>query len=84
MTNDSTVGVAEAQARLPSLVKQDSFAISQNGKVVGFYLSKARVEALVESMELLSSPGFNSALKEMESGRMKCYDVAELDAAMSK
>jgi hypothetical protein len=34
-------------------------------------------------MELLSSSEFPQALKEYESGRMKFYDVAKLDKAMS-
>ena len=53
MTRDSTVTVSEAQANLPKLIRQDSFAIARHGKVVGVFLSKDRMEALVESMELL-------------------------------
>ena len=84
MKSDSTVDVAEAQAKLPKLVKKDSFAISRYGKVLGVYLSRERIEALVESMELLSNPEFGSALRELQSGKMKFYDLAELDAAMSR
>ena len=64
MTSDSTVTVSQAQANLPKLIRQDSFAIAQHGKVVGVFLSKDRIEALVESMELLSDPDFIQALKE--------------------
>ena len=50
---------------------------------MGVYLSRDRIEALVESMELLSSSEFAKALKDYESGRMKFYDAAELDKTMS-
>ena len=83
MTSDSTVSVSEAQANLPRLIRQDSFAIARHGKVVGVFLSKDRMEALVESMELLANPEFSKALKEHQSGKTKFYDVAELDAEMS-
>ena len=83
MTSDSTVSVSEAQANLPRLIRQDSFAIARHGKVVGVFLSKDRMEALVESMELLANPEFSKALKEHQSGKTKFYDVAELDAEIS-
>jgi PHD/YefM family antitoxin component YafN of YafNO toxin-antitoxin module len=83
MISDSIVNVTEAQARLNQLIDTDSFAISRHGKVVGIYLSKDRIEALVETMELLSNPGFVKALKDHESGRMKLHNTADLDKAMS-
>ncbi len=83
MNRDSIVNVTEAQARLNKLVNQDSFAISRRGKIVGVYLSRDRIEALIETMELLSNPQFAKALKAYESGRMRFHDAAELDKAMS-
>ena len=83
MTSDSTVTVSQAQANLPKLIRRDSFAIARHGKVVGVFLSKDRMEALVESMEVLADPEFSKALKEHKSGKTKLYDVAELDAEMS-
>jgi PHD/YefM family antitoxin component YafN of YafNO toxin-antitoxin module len=83
MTDDSIVNVTEAQAKLNKLVDQDSFAISRHGKIVGIYLSKDRIEALIETMELLGNPEFATALKEYQEGRMKSYDATELDKVMS-
>ena len=83
MTGNSTVTVSEAQANLPKLIRQDCFAIAQHGKVVGVFLSKDGMEALVESMELLADREFNKALKEHKTGKTRLYDVAELDAEMS-
>jgi len=71
MKSESTVNVTEAQANLPRLLRRDSFAISRHGKIVGVYLSKDRIEALIETMELLGDKKFVKALEDYESGRMK-------------
>lgn len=84
MTSDSIVNVTEAQAKLNSLIDQDSFAISRHGKIVGVYLSKDRIEALIESMELLSNPVFSKVLKAYEAGRMKSHEASALDKSMSR
>jgi predicted DNA-binding protein len=81
--SDSTYTVSQAQARLPRLLKEDSFAISVHGKVKGFYLSKERLEAMIETMELLGNPDFVTALKEHKSGKSKTYTVEELDEEFS-
>jgi PHD/YefM family antitoxin component YafN of YafNO toxin-antitoxin module len=83
MTVDSTVTVSQAQANLPKLLKRDSFAIARHGKVVGVFLSKDRIEALIETMELMGNPDFIEALKEHRAGRGKLYDVAELESGQS-
>jgi hypothetical protein len=79
MKSESTVNVTEAQANLPRLLKRDSFAISRHGKVVGFYLSKDRIEALIETMELLGDDSFMAALREYKSGKMKFKDIDDID-----
>ena len=84
MTSDSIVNVTEAQARLNKLIEQDSFAISRHGKVVGVYLSRDRIEALVETMELLGNKAFIRTLNDYESGRMKLFEATKLDKAMSR
>jgi PHD/YefM family antitoxin component YafN of YafNO toxin-antitoxin module len=83
MRDESTVNVTQAQQQLPRLIKRDSFAISRHGKIVGFYLSKDRIEALIETMELIGNPEFLKALKEYKSGKTKFHSVEELDAEMS-
>ena len=79
MKSESTVNVTEAQANLPRLIRRDSFAISRHGKVVGFYLSKDRIEALIETMELLGDESFMAALREYKSGKMKFKDIDDID-----
>ena len=84
MSESSTVTVSEAQANLPRLVKRDSFAISRHGRIVGVYLSRERIEALVETVELLSDPEFTRALGEYESGRMKFRDLQVVERELGK
>ena len=78
MSKDSTVTVSQAQAQLPKLLKKDSFTISRHGKVIGVYLSRDRIEALIETMELLGDPAFMKALKQYKSGKMKFVDMEDL------
>lgn len=84
MPDDSIVNVTEAQAKLNKLVDQDSFAISRHGKIMGVYLSRDRIEALVETMELLQNPAFTEALGQYGRGRMKFYEISDMDKAMSR
>jgi len=78
--SDSIYNVSQAQARPPQRIKPDSFAISVRGQVKGFYLSKERLEAMIETMELLGSPDFKAALKEHASGRSQTFTAEELIA----
>ncbi len=78
MSKDSTVTVSQAQAQLPKLLKKDAFTISRHGKVFGVYLSRERIEALIETMELLGEPSFMQALKEYRSGKMKFTDLEDV------
>jgi PHD/YefM family antitoxin component YafN of YafNO toxin-antitoxin module len=81
--SNSTYTISQAQAQLPSLLKEDSFAISVHGEVKGFYLSKERLEAMIETLELLENPTFAAALKSHKAGKGKTYTVAELDKEFS-
>jgi hypothetical protein len=81
--SSSTYTISQAQARLPRLIKQDSFAISVHGQVKGFYLSRQRLEAMLESLELRENPGFAIALKTHQAGSGRSYTVAELDKKFS-
>ena len=81
--SDSTYTISQAQASLPRLIKEDSFAISVHGEIKGFYLSKPRLEAMIESLELWENPGFTAALKAHQSGKARTYTVAQLDEKFS-
>jgi hypothetical protein len=44
---------------------------------VGVFLSRDRIEVLVETVELLGKEDFQAALEAHESGRMKTWRVEE-------
>ena len=83
MSSSCHCTIRQGQAKLPRLIKEDSFAISVHGEVKGFYLSKQRLEAMIESIELLENPEFTAALKAHRSGRARTYTVKELDEKFS-
>ena len=67
--------VSKARAQLPKLLKKHSFAISRHGKVIGVYLSRERIEALIETVELLSDSGFRAALNKYNTGKTRLVDI---------
>jgi PHD/YefM family antitoxin component YafN of YafNO toxin-antitoxin module len=78
MPKDFTVTVSQAQAQLPKLLRRDAFTISRHGKVIGVYLSRDRIEALIETMELLGDPAFVKALKDYTAGKTRFVDLDDV------
>ena len=56
----TTVTTTEAQANLPRLLRQlpakKSLTITSHGRIAGFLISKDRMEAIIETMEVLANP----------------------------
>lgn len=79
----STVTTTEAQATLPRLLKnlpkQKSVTITNHGRIAGFLVSKDRMEAIIESMEILSNHDAMKAIRDYEAGRSKGKDISVLD-----
>ena len=57
-------------------------AVTEEGHVTAFLISRDRVMAMIETMEILSNPEAMKAIREFEAGKGKFYSVAELDAEM--
>jgi|GEM_PF-4623960 antitoxin YefM len=79
-----TVNIGEAQARLPSLVRQDAFTICRRGKPVGVFLSAERLAALAETLELLAEPNFHAALRRLERGETPTLTLAEAETTWTR
>lgn len=79
----STVTTTEAQANLPRLLKQlqkqKSVTITNHGRIAGFLVSKERMEAIIETMEILANPMAMKAIREYEAGTAKGKDTSCLD-----
>ncbi len=79
----TTVTTTEAQATLPRLLKQlpttKAVTITNHGRIAGFLVSKERMEAIIETMEILANPEAMKAISDFESGASKGKDISCLD-----
>ena len=78
----STYSVAEAQAQLPALLKKatnDLIVITRRDKTVAYLVSVQRMEAIVETLELMADPQAMRALRRARSGKGKYYPLNILD-----
>lgn len=80
----STYSVTEAQANLPRLLKdaaQHSIAIRRRDETVAYLVSRARMEAIVETLEILANPEAMKAIRAHQAGKMKFFPLSSLNEA---
>ena len=79
----STVTAAEAKTQFSRLLRQveagDTIAISKRDKTVAFLIPRARLEALVETLEVMSNPAAMQAIRQHEAGKTTFHSVSVLD-----
>jgi len=71
----STVTVSELQ----ETERRGVVAVTRHGRVAAFIISKERVAAMIETMEILSEAEAMKAIRAFESGKLKMKPVACLD-----
>lgn len=78
----STYSVTEAQSRLPGLIREAEegtpVRIRRRDETVAFLVSRARMEAIVETMEILASPEAMKTIAEHRAGRTKFFPLSAL------
>jgi PHD/YefM family antitoxin component YafN of YafNO toxin-antitoxin module len=83
MKTRSTVTVAELQAQAPKIMREAErrgmLAVTRDGRVEAFLVSRDRVMAMIETMELLSNPEAMKAVRDFESGKARMHPVSVLD-----
>lgn len=82
-TVKNTYSISEAQARFPAVVKEAAhspIAITRRDHVVGYLISTERMEAVLETLEILANPEAMRAIQAGESGRVKYRSLDELEA----
>jgi PHD/YefM family antitoxin component YafN of YafNO toxin-antitoxin module len=83
MKNRSTVTVTELQAQAPKIMRETErrgmLAVTRDGRVKAFLVSRDRVMAIIETMELLSNPEAMKAVRDFESGKARMHPVGVLD-----
>ena len=80
---NSTVTITQAQAQFPKLVRElertGAFTVERHGRVAAFVLAPERMEAIIETMEILANRAAMEAIAEYEKGGVTLKEVACLD-----
>jgi prevent-host-death family protein len=79
----STYSVTEAQSQLPGLIRQVEEGapvyIRRRDQTVAVLISRERMEAIVETMELLANPAASKAVEAHREGRTRFLPLSALD-----
>jgi prevent-host-death family protein len=79
----STVTISELQATAAQCVrraeKNGVVTISRHGRAVAFLISRGRMEAIIESLQIPGNPKAMEAIMRYEAGKAKMRDVSCLD-----
>lgn len=70
----SAYSITEGQAEFPRLVRQAKrglISIERHGRVEAFLVSRERMEAIAETMELLANDEFRTTLADYRAGKLK-------------
>ena len=74
------ISVSQAQAQLPRLLRsRETIALQRREETVAFIVPKERMEALLETMEILSNPEAMRAIRRDRSGKTKYLPLSVLD-----
>ncbi len=80
---DSTYSVTQAQTNLPRLIKEaadaGSVAITRHDKTVAYLVSRERMDAILETLEVLGNPAAMKAIRDYEQGKTKFLPLSALD-----
>jgi hypothetical protein len=77
---ETSVSLAEAQASLPRLIRRkQTIKIRSRDETVAFLVPRERMEALLETMEVLSNPKAMAAIQRDRSGKGTYFPLSALD-----
>ena len=79
----STYSVTDAQTQLPRLIRQaekgEPVRIRRRNETVAYLVSRERMEAIVETIELLANPDAMKAVTAHRAGKTKLRALRTLD-----
>ena len=78
----ATYSVSQAQAALPRILKEAEdglIAVSRRDVTVAFVVSRDRMEAILETMEILANPAAMKQIEDFEAGKLSFRDFSALD-----
>ena len=80
---NSTVTISQLQAQAPRLVreaeKEGTVTIARHGRTVAFLVSRERMEAIIETLEIMGNPKAMKAIRAYEAGKTEFKDAGCLD-----
>ena len=80
---NSTYSITQAQAKFPGLVREAQAApvlITRHDETVAYVVSKRRMDAIAETLELLANPAALKALRAARKGRARYLALDEIAA----
>ena len=78
----STYNVARAQANFTRLLKEaeaQPIAITRHDETVAYILSAERMEAIIETLEIMGNPAAMKAVRDHQAGKTKFLPLSALD-----
>ena len=79
-----TYTVSRAQSQLPRLVREaercGAVTISRHGDTVAYLVSRDRMEAIVETLEILANPQAMRAIRDHRARRLRFKPLSSLGA----
>jgi prevent-host-death family protein len=79
----STVTISQLQAGASKCVRraeeEGAVTVSRHGRAVAFLISRDRLEAIIETLEILGDTKAMGAIRKYESGKARMKDVSCLD-----
>lgn len=79
----STYSITGAQAHLPALVRASAkglIGITRRNETVAYVVSRERLEAMVETLEIMGNPKAMKALRMAREGKTRYYPLDSPDA----
>jgi prevent-host-death family protein len=77
----NTYSVAKAQANFTRILKEAEkhpISITRHDETVAFILSRERMDAIVETLEVLANPDAMKAIREHQAGKTKFVPLSSL------
>ena len=79
----TTYSITRAQHDFPRLVREsagsEAIAITRHDETVAYLVSRERMEAMVETMEVLADPKATRAIRDYERGKTTFHPIESLD-----
>lgn len=78
----TTYSITEAQAKLPRLLREAEgvpVTITRHDNTVAYVISKQRMDAITETLELLANPNAMKTLRASKAGKLRYTALNEID-----